>query len=188
MLPFFSTILSEPNYVNVKKDIFLIHYFRISISSWHFGLCGSGERQEGWPNWRRFSRWAEQWALFDVTGWPSCWIHLVTISRVSIKWLVTRMETVSPFFSINIGNVSQEKDRNQFGSLHVDQVAEIFRVYEVNRDTICVSGNGLVMPNFLWLSGQSWWSGGTKSNNKRWTDFKSMVKSWKPQILKQKTF
>ena len=59
------------------------------------------------------------------------------------------METVFPFVSINIGNVSQEKDRNQFGSLHVDQVAEIFRVYEVNRDTICVSGNGLVMPNFL---------------------------------------
>ena len=49
------------------------------------------------------------------------------------------METVFPFVSINIGNVSQEKDRNQFGSLHVDHVAEIFRVYEVNRNTICVS-------------------------------------------------
>ena len=59
------------------------------------------------------------------------------------------METAFPFVSINIGNVSQEKDKNQFGSLHVDQVAEIFRVYEVNRDTICVSGNSLVIPNFL---------------------------------------
>ena len=63
--------------------------------------------------------------------------------------MVTRMETVLPFVSINIDNVSQEKDRNQFGSLHVDQVAEIFRVYEVNRNTITVSENGLVRPNFL---------------------------------------
>ena len=33
--------------------------------------------------------------------------------------------------TINIDNLSQEKDRSQSGSLHVDQVAEIFRVYEV---------------------------------------------------------
>ena len=59
------------------------------------------------------------------------------------------METEPPFVSINIDNVSQEKDRNQSGSLHVDQVAEIFRVYEVNSNTICLSGNGLVMSNFL---------------------------------------
>ena len=116
-------------------------------------------------------------SLFDVTHWPSCSIYPIAISRVSIKWLVTRMETLPPFVSINIDNVSQEKDRNQSGSLHVDQVAEIFRVYEVNSNTICLSGNGLVMSNFLWLSGQSWWGGGTKSNNKQWTDFKGMVKS-----------
>ena len=116
-------------------------------------------------------------SLFDVTQWPSCSIYPIAISRVSIKWLVTRVETEPPFVSINIDNVSQEKDRNQSGSLHVDQVAEIFRVYEVNSNTICLSGNGLVMSNFLWLSGQSWWGGGTKSNNKQWTDFKGMVKS-----------
>ena len=145
---------------------------------------------------REARRLAKLEEIFTVSwAMSSFWCHwlaeLLNLSGhdiPSVHQVVTRMETVLPFVSINIDNVSQEKDRNQFGSLHVDQVAEIFRVYEVNRNTISVSENGLVRPNFLWLSGQSWWSGGTKSNNKRWTDFKSMVKSEKHQILKQNTF
>ena len=34
--------------------------------------------------------------------------------------------------TINIDNLSQEKDKTQSGTLHMDQVAEIFRVYEVH--------------------------------------------------------
>ena len=164
------------------KNIYV--FFRISHSSWRFGLSGWGERRGGWPNWRRYSRWAEQSDLFYIIRWPQS-ICSGYPECPSSHWS-REGELYSPLSlqTINIDNLSQEKDRSQSGTLHTDQVAEIFRVYEVKRKKICHR-----MSYFIWLLGQPWWGGGTKSSNRGWTHFKGIVKYWKTQLkLKQQLF